>query len=141
MKQTAVDRTHARTQVRARDVYQTIDEPTERGGSDLCPSLTETTPAALSGCTNVIFQAHCLRDGGEMGDMKIALTTRFNWFGTMLQEEVGVPFNDVVPDIDVANMPFARPELEILLPKAKWRWTRIIRYAAPSACKILAARI
>jgi putative redox protein len=103
MKQSAVGQTHARTHVRVRDVYQIIDEPTERGGSNLAPSPTETMMAALIGCTNVISKRIAHGMGVQIDDMNIELTASFNRLGTMLQEEVEVPFNDVVLDIDVAT--------------------------------------
>ena len=47
-------KSHARTDILARDVESVIDEPTVRGGTNLGLTPTETLMASLIGCTNVI---------------------------------------------------------------------------------------
>ena len=41
---------HARTDIETRDVDVTIDEPTQRGGTNMGLAPTETLVAALIGC-------------------------------------------------------------------------------------------
>ena len=53
-RQSAVGQTHSRSHIRVRDVYNIIDEPLERAGTNLGLSPTETMLSALIGCTNVI---------------------------------------------------------------------------------------
>ena len=54
MKISATCPHHSRADVSVRDVETVIDEPTERGGTNLGLTPTETMVAALIGCTNVI---------------------------------------------------------------------------------------
>lgn len=99
----AVGETHARSQVSVRDVSSTIDEPTERGGTNLGLTPTETLMSSLIGCTNVIAKRIAHGMGVEMGTMNVSLTADFNRLGTMLQEEVEAPFSNIVMDIEVAT--------------------------------------
>lgn len=94
---------HARTQVRARDVFSVVDEPLERGGSNLGLSPTETLMASLIGCTNVITQRIAHGMGVAMGEMRVELKAQFDRRGTMLAEEVDAPFSDVEMAIEVAT--------------------------------------
>jgi putative redox protein len=103
MKMSAVGQTDARSQVRSRDVFSIIDEPAERGGSNLGLSPTETLMSALIGCTNVISKRIAHGMGITMGEMSINLTARFDRRGVMLTDEVDTPFSDIVLDIDVAT--------------------------------------
>ena len=54
MKLEGASKSHARTDILARDVESVIDEPVARGGTNLGLTPTETLVAALIGCTNVI---------------------------------------------------------------------------------------
>lgn len=103
MALTATGETHARSIVNARGVSSTIDEPPERGGTNLGLAPTETLMSSLIGCTNVIAKRIAHGMGVEMGEMKVSLSADFNRLGTMLQEEVEVPFSDIVMDIEVAT--------------------------------------
>jgi uncharacterized OsmC-like protein len=101
MKLAAHGQTHARTKVASRDVFQTIDEPTERGGTNLGLTPTETLMASLIGCTNVISKRIAQSMGFTIGDAKIAATVKFDRRGVTLAEEVDQPFRDIVLDIEV----------------------------------------
>lgn len=101
MKLSATGETHARTQVSARDVSSTIDEPKEREGTNQGLTPTETLMASLIGCTNVISKRIAHQMGFEMGEMNITLSVKFDRRGTMLMEEIDVPFSDIVMDIEV----------------------------------------
>jgi putative redox protein len=125
VRQSGVGQTHSRSHVRIRDVYAIIDEPLERGGSNLGPSPTETMMSSLIGCTNVISKKIAHRMGVTFGEMKINMSYSFNRLGTMLDQEVDVPFNDIVLDIDVETdatpdqMAAIKAELEQFCPVAK----------------------
>ncbi|MBM1219190.1 OsmC family protein [Ponticoccus sp. SC2-23] len=103
MKVTGTGETHARSQITARDVASTIDEPFERDGTNMGLTPTETLMSSLIGCTNVISKRIAQQMGFEMGEMTIVLTAKFDRRGTMLMEEIDVPFPDVIMDIDVAT--------------------------------------
>lgn len=125
MKMSGSGQTHARSQVRSRDVFSVVDEPFERGGSNLGLSPTETLMSALIGCTNVISKRIAQGMGITMGEMAINLTASFDRRGTMLLEEVDIPFTDIVLDIDVATdasddqIALVKSELAKFCPVAK----------------------
>lgn len=124
-RQSGVGQTHSRSHVRIRDVYNIIDEPLERGGSNLGPSPTETMMSSLVGCTNVISNKIAKKMGVTFGEMKLDLSYDFNRLGTLLEEEVEVPFNNLVLDITVETdatpdqMAAIKRELEKYCPVAK----------------------
>lgn len=124
-RQSGVGQTHSRSHVRIRDVYAIIDEPLERGGSNLGPTPTETMMSSLIGCTNVISKKIAKRMGLGFGQMRIEMSYSFNRLGTLLQEEVEVPFDNIVLDIDVETdatpdqMAALKAELEKFCPVAK----------------------
>ncbi|MFZ3581792.1 OsmC family protein [Loktanella sp. DJP18] len=124
-RQSGVGQTHSRSHVRIRDVYAIIDEPLERGGSNLGPTPTETMMSSLIGCTNVISKKIAKRMGLGFGQMRIEMSYSFNRLGTLLQEEVHVPFDNIVLDIDVETdatpdqMAALKAELEKFCPVAK----------------------
>jgi putative redox protein len=91
---------HARTQVRTRDVAGIIDEPVERGGTNLGLTPTETMVAALIGCTNVIAKRIAHGMGVEMGTLRVEAEATFDRRGTMLMEEVRVPFPNILLRIE-----------------------------------------
>ncbi len=92
---------HARADITVRDVSTTIDEPLERGGSNMGPSPTETAMAALIGCTNVI--AHKVADklGIDIGHMKISSACEFDRRGVALSDEIDLPFRRIHLRIEV----------------------------------------
>lgn len=51
-KMTGESKSHALTEYSVRDLKAFVDEPLERGGTNLAPSPTETMLGALVGCTN-----------------------------------------------------------------------------------------
>ena len=61
--------THSRTQISVRDITFTIDEPSERGGTNLGPAPTETLVASLIGCTSVIGHKCAARHGVRFESM------------------------------------------------------------------------
>ncbi|QCB48724.1 OsmC family peroxiredoxin [Hydrogenophaga sp. PAMC20947] len=116
---------HARTDVTVRDLSTTIDEPTERGGTNLGFSPTETFAAALVGCTSVISHKIAHRMGITFGAMSLRLEADFDRRGVTLVEEVAVPFPAMTLHIDVATdatpeqMEQLQRELAMFCPIAK----------------------
>ena len=88
---TAACPTHARTEIPVRDLTVVIDEPTERGGTNLGPSPTETAMAALIGCTNVIGHKNAHRLGIDLGEVTIKADCQFDRRGVLMQEEIDLP--------------------------------------------------
>lgn len=86
---------HARTDVQVRDVTVTIDEPADRGGTNLGPTPTEALAASLLGCTNVIARRVAKKAGIAIHDLHIKLEMSFDRRGANLMEEVDVPFPDM----------------------------------------------
>ena len=63
--------THARTEIPVRDLHVVIDEPVERGGTNLGPTPTEAAMTALIACTNVIGNKNAHRLGIDLGEINI----------------------------------------------------------------------
>ena len=103
MTMSGTGETHARTKINVRDVSLVIDEPVERGGTNLGPAPTETLMAALMSCTNVITQRIAERMGVTIGSLEIGLTSDFDRRGVLLAEEVESPFSNVVLNIDIST--------------------------------------
>ncbi len=94
---------HARTDVTVRDVATTIDEPEERGGTNMGLSPTETLMAALIGCTNVITHKIAAASGVEIAAMVVEADAAFDRRGVILEEEVDVSFPDIKLKIDLST--------------------------------------
>jgi putative redox protein len=116
---------HSRTDVSVRDVKVTIDEPIERGGTNLGLSPTETLFAALIGCTNVITHKVAHKHGVDIKAMNVRIEADFDRRGVQLMEEVDVPFPsltllvDITTDADVAVVETVRRELAMFCPVSK----------------------
>ena len=80
--------THARTEIPVRDLNVVIDEPIERGGTNLGPSPTETAMTALIACTNVIGHKNAHRLGVDLGVVTIDAACQFDRRGVLLEEEI-----------------------------------------------------
>jgi putative redox protein len=102
---------HARTDVSARDLLSTIDEPVERGGTNKGFSPTETALAALIGCTNVIGHKCADKLGVAIGHLKISLVCDFDRRGVTLQEEIDRPFGRIQLKIE-ADGPATQQQLD-----------------------------
>jgi len=90
---------HSLSNCSVRDVEFAIDEPIERGGTNLGPSPTETAVAALIGCTNVIANKCAEKLGIDIGHLYIEATYSLDRRGVMLEEEIDVPFPKIVLNI------------------------------------------
>ncbi|WP_425092320.1 OsmC family protein [Tropicimonas sp. S265A] len=92
LKAEATCPSHSRADVAIRDLAFSIDEPTERGGTNLGPTPTDTALAALAGCTNVIGHKCASKLGVDIGALRIRLTCTFDRRGVTLTEEIETPF-------------------------------------------------
>jgi uncharacterized OsmC-like protein len=84
--------THSRTEISVRDVTSVVDEPRERGGTNLGPTPTETLIGALIACSNVIGHKCAEKNGVEIQALDIEAEAQFDRRGVQLAEEVEVPF-------------------------------------------------
>jgi uncharacterized OsmC-like protein len=125
MKLAGAGVSHARTDVAVRDVKVTIDEPVERGGTNLGLSPTETLMAALIGCTNVITHKIAHKNGVDLKALSVRLEADFDRRGVTLQEEVEIPFPtgtlyiDITTDADAAAIETVKRELAMFCPVSK----------------------
>lgn len=87
--------THARTEIPIRDLNVVIDEPEERGGTNIGPIPTEAAMTALSACTNVIRNKNAHRLGIDLGEITIDADCKFDRRGVLMQEEIDIPFPEV----------------------------------------------
>lgn len=125
MKMTATCPNHSRADVSVRDVESVIDEPTERGGTNLGMTPTETMVAALIGCTNVITNK--ILHGYEMkiDGMDIDVEAQFDRRGVSLLDEVQVPFPSMILNVniktphDAAEFDKVKVDLQKFCPIAK----------------------
>ena len=90
---------HSHCVVHTRDLSATIDEPLERGGTNLGFSPTETAFAALVGCTNTIGHKCAAKLGVDIGNLEFEMEIDFDRRGVLLQEEVEVPFKAIRLDV------------------------------------------
>ena len=86
---------HSLAQVKIRDLNFAIDEPTERGGTNLGPTPTDTALAALIGCTNVIGHKCAKALGVDIGHLHVRASCEFDRRGVTLEEEIDVPFASI----------------------------------------------
>ncbi|MEP1933384.1 MAG: OsmC family protein [Paracoccaceae bacterium] len=87
--------THARTEISVRDLNVVIDEPIERGGTNLGPSPTEAAMTALIACTNVIGHKNAHRLGIDLGTVTIETSCKFDRRGVLMEEEIDIPFPEI----------------------------------------------
>ena len=86
---------HSLAEVKVRDLVQKIDEPTERGGTNLGFTPTDTALSALAGCTNVIAHKCADKLGIDIGHLKISAVCDFDRRGVTLSEEIETPFQTI----------------------------------------------
>ncbi|MEM7021111.1 MAG: OsmC family protein [Pseudomonadota bacterium] len=125
MRMKAAATSHSRTDVEVRDVASTIDEPVERGGTNLGLSPTETMMAALLGCTNTITHKVAAANDVDIQAMDLRLEADFDRRGVLLQEEVDLPFPqvtlhiDITTDADDAKIDTVKRQLAMFCPVSK----------------------
>ena len=113
MKVSSESPSHSLTNVKVRDVGFSIDEPVERGGTNLGPTPTETIVSALIGCTNVIGHKCAKALDIDIGHLNIEVACDFDRRGVTLAEEIDVPFQKIVMDVTYDGAATA-PEIEKL---------------------------
>ncbi|MGR3617117.1 MAG: OsmC family protein [Paracoccaceae bacterium] len=86
---------HSRTEIPIRDLNVIVDEPVERGGTNLGPSPTETALTALIACTNVIGHKNAARIGVDLGLVTIDADCKFDRRGVLMEEEIHTPFPEI----------------------------------------------
>ena len=87
--------THSRTEIPVRDLNVVIDEPLERGGTNLGPAPTEAALTALIACTNVIGHKCAHQLGVDLGDVTIDADCKFDRRGVLMEQEIDVPFPQI----------------------------------------------
>lgn len=90
---------HSKADISIRDINFVIDEPTERGGTNLGPTPTDTAISALVGCTNVIGHKCASKLGVDIGHLKIDASCDFDRRGVLLQEEIEVHFQAITLNV------------------------------------------
>jgi len=104
---------HSLSNIKIRDVEFAIDEPVERGGTNLGPTPTDAVLAALVGCTNVIGHKCAEKLGIDIGHLEMSAVCEFDRRGVTLSEEVEVPFQKIVLNV-VIDGSASDAELQIL---------------------------
>jgi|SRR5262249_29910174 len=116
---------HTRTDVAARDLRVTIDEPVERGGTNRGLTPTETLMAALLGCTNVIAHRVGEAHGVHFKSMRLRIEADLDRRGVTLAEEIDIPFPratlfiDVTTDADESSLAKVKRDLGRYCPLSK----------------------
>lgn len=91
--------TSTRSVIKLRDIELTIDEPIDRGGTNLGPMPVEMVMAGLAGCTHVISNKLAIHYGAPITAMQVDIVTTMDSRGTRLIEPIDVPFPKVVINI------------------------------------------
>lgn len=102
---------HARTDVALRDLTPVIDEPIERGGTNLGPAPTEYAYIALMGCTTSIGNKCAKALGVDIGELDYDMEVDFDRRGVLLMEEVDLPFPAIRLSVTVHG-PASADEIE-----------------------------
>lgn len=116
---------HSITVLKTRDLMDISDEPVERGGTNEGMSPTEFFEGSLVACTNVISHKVAKKNGINLMSYKISLDAGFNRNGVMLEEEVDLPFEDMILTIEAttdasdAEMETLAKELAMYCPISK----------------------
>lgn len=104
---------HSLANISIRDLTFVIDEPIERGGTNLGPTPTDTALAGLIGCTNVIGNKCAKKLGINIGHLTISAKCEFDRRGVTLEEEIDIPFRRIQLEIVTGN-PVAQADLDRL---------------------------
>lgn len=103
LKAQATCPSHSLSNVSVRDLAFAIDEPTERGGTNLGPTPTDTALAALIGCTNVIGHKCAKKLGVDIGHLNISADCAFDRRGVTLSKEIDVPFQSIALHVEASG--------------------------------------
>lgn len=105
--------THARTEIPIRDLQVIIDEPEERGGTNLGATPTEMALSALIACTNVIGHKNAKRLGIDLGEISIDANCQFDRRGVLMEEEIDIPFPSITLTVN-CDTPASQEELDLV---------------------------
>ncbi len=94
---------HARTDATMRRHTLVIDEPSERGGTDVGPTPLETLLAAYLGCTNVILNLLAEEMGVILEGLTLALSASFDTRGVFDKAPVAVPFPEIALAVELTT--------------------------------------
>lgn len=94
-KITGEQETSTKSKVSARGKSYFVDEPIQRGGTDLGPMPVEYVFMGLLGCTHVISNKLAKANGIEFQDMDIDIDVTMDSHGTRLINPIDVPFPEV----------------------------------------------
>ena len=103
VKISAEAETHSKTLLKVRDLIDVSDEPEVRGGTNEGFAPTEMALAAFTACTNVIGHKVANMHGVDIQSFEIDADAAFNRLGVTLQEEVEVPFPEIILTIRVTT--------------------------------------
>ena len=87
--------TSTKSTTTAREKEYIVDEPIQRGGTDLGPMPVEYVFMGLSGCTHVISNKLAAANGISFRDMDIDIAVTMDSHGTRLINPIDVPFPEV----------------------------------------------
>ncbi len=99
LKASAECPSHSLSNISIRDLLFSIDEPTERGGSNAGPTPTDTVISALIGCTNVIGHKCASKLDIDIGHLSIDINCEFDRRGVTLEEEIELPFTRIMLNV------------------------------------------
>lgn len=111
---------HGRTDVEARGKTVIIDEPPQRGGTDLGMSPLETFFSAYCGCINVVGSVIISELGLDIEIVNVDLQGRFLSAGFLGDKNIGVPF-EKMKLIITARGTCSGDELAKLQEQLAWR--------------------
>jgi uncharacterized OsmC-like protein len=111
---------HGRTDVEARGKTIIIDEPPQRGGTDLGMSPLETFFSSYCGCINVVASLIIADMGLDVEIVNVDIQGRFISAGFTGEKNVGVPFERMKLTI-TARGACSEDELAKLQEQLSWR--------------------
>ncbi|PZX36760.1 putative OsmC-like protein [Roseinatronobacter thiooxidans] len=113
---------HCLTELRTRGHSFVIDEPPERGGTDVAPTPLETMLGALIGCTNVIASRIAEEMGIALRLRRIRVEAELDHRGIDGLADVSVPFPEIIlqieaeTDLDESELAPLRDALDVRCP-------------------------
>jgi uncharacterized OsmC-like protein len=87
--------------ISVRDTKMIIDEPIERGGTNLGPSPTETLIASLIACTCRIASKCAKAHEVKLKKISVDAVAKMDRRGVEMKEEIDMPFPEIVLKINV----------------------------------------
>jgi uncharacterized OsmC-like protein len=96
LRASGTGKSHTLSEVFLHDLSFVIDEPVERGGSNLGPPPTDTALAAFVACTSVLAHKCAAAMGVDIGDLSSGAVYDFDRRGVTLTEEVTVPLQKIL---------------------------------------------